>query len=67
MIPQAPTLNRVTWEQMEDYTRKLVEQGNEWAYVIAGASGSGGAALMGVLHIPELMVKLQCRLTLGKL
>ncbi len=41
MIPQAPSNNRITWENLESYTRKSVEDGNE-AYVIAGVYGSGG-------------------------
>jgi len=40
MIPQSPNLNRITWENLESYCRKLVNEGKE-AYVIAGPLGSG--------------------------
>ena len=46
MMPQAPNNNRVTWENLESYTRKLVREGNE-AYIIAGAFGSGGTGANG--------------------
>lgn len=47
-IPQAPKNNQETWANLEDYTRRLVEQGNE-VYVImenygTGGTGSNGAA-----------------------
>jgi len=48
MMPQAPNNNRITWENLESYTRKLVESGNE-AYVIAGAIGTGGTGINGGL------------------
>ena len=41
MIPQSPHLNRITWVALEEYCRKLVQQGNE-LYIIAGGYGSGG-------------------------
>ncbi|WP_026461250.1 DNA/RNA non-specific endonuclease [Adhaeribacter aquaticus] len=41
MIPQAPTNNRETWENLESYTRRLVQAGNE-VYVIMGNYGKGG-------------------------
>lgn len=41
MIPQAPQNNQQTWKNLEDYTRKLVNDGNE-AYVICGSYGQGG-------------------------
>lgn len=41
MIPQAPRNNQVTWANLEEYTRKLVRDGNE-VYVIMGAYGTGG-------------------------
>ncbi len=43
IIPQAPYNNQVTWAQLEDYTRTLVNQGNE-LYIIAGNYGEGGVA-----------------------
>ncbi|WP_262707818.1 DNA/RNA non-specific endonuclease [Larkinella rosea] len=34
IVPQAPRLNRGSWNQLEGYTRKLIEGGNE-AYILA--------------------------------
>ena len=42
IVPQAPQFNRQSWRLLEEYTRTLVEMGNE-CYIIAGASGRGGA------------------------
>jgi endonuclease G len=41
IVPQAPTHNRQAWRLLEEYARKLVEQGNE-LYIIAGTAGKGG-------------------------
>jgi endonuclease G len=46
MIPQAPDNNRNTWANLEDYTRDLVDQGQE-VYVIMGNYGSGGTGSNG--------------------
>ncbi|MDQ3290712.1 MAG: DNA/RNA non-specific endonuclease [Bacteroidota bacterium] len=46
MIPQAPDNNRNTWANLEEYTRSLVEQGQE-VYVIMGNYGSGGTGSNG--------------------
>lgn len=46
IMPQAPNLNRVTWANMEDYTRTLINAGNE-LYIIAGGYGSGGTGSNG--------------------
>jgi len=46
MIPQAPKNNQETWANLEDYTRKLVANGNE-VYVIMGSYGVGGTGSMG--------------------
>jgi endonuclease G len=46
IIPQAPKNNQETWGNLEDYTRKLVEQGNE-VYVIMGNYGVGGEGTYG--------------------
>lgn len=43
IIPQAPYNNQVTWAALEDYTRVLVNAGNE-LYIIAGNYGEGGIA-----------------------
>ncbi|HAS46271.1 MAG TPA: DNA/RNA non-specific endonuclease [Microscillaceae bacterium] len=46
MIPQAPSNNRETWRQLEEYCRDLVEAGNE-LYIIAGGYGQGGTGSNG--------------------
>lgn len=46
MIPQAPNNNQQTWGNLEDYTRTLVNSGNE-VYVIMGSYGSGGTGTNG--------------------
>jgi len=48
MMPQAPNNNRITWENLESYTRQLLNRGNE-AYVIAGTFGTGGSGTNGGL------------------
>ncbi len=49
IVPQAPTNNQVTWANLEDYTRTLVQAGNE-LYVIAGNYGEGGIATGGLTN-----------------
>lgn len=46
MIPQAPNNNQRTWANLEEYTRKLVQQGNE-VYVTMGVYGTGGTGSKG--------------------
>lgn len=46
MIPQAPDHNRTTWADLEDYTRTLVDAGQE-VYVIMGNYGVGGTGSNG--------------------
>ena len=41
IVPQAPTLNRQSWKNLEDYARGLLAQGNE-LYIIAGTYSKGG-------------------------
>lgn len=41
MQPQTPNLNQKTWKYLEDYTRELVNKGNE-AYIYAGCYGDKG-------------------------
>lgn len=43
IVPQAPNNNQITWANLEDYSRSLVQAGNE-IYVIAGSYGEGGIA-----------------------
>lgn len=46
MIPQAPNNNQQTWGNLEDYTRSLVNSGNE-VYVVMGVYGTGGTGSNG--------------------
>lgn len=46
MVPQAPNNNRITWEHLEDYCRKLIDQGNE-LYITCGPLGQGGNGSLG--------------------
>jgi endonuclease G len=46
IMPQAPNLNRVTWVDLEDYCRTLINSGNE-LYIMAGGYGSGGTGSNG--------------------
>ncbi len=46
IVPQAPNLNRNTWENLESYCRDLVKAGNE-LYIYAGTYGTGGSGSEG--------------------
>ena len=46
IIPQAPTLNRGVWKDLESYCRDLVQAGNE-LYIIAGGYGTGATGSKG--------------------
>ena len=46
IIPQAPNNNQQTWGNFEDYTRSLVNAGNE-VFVVMGSYGSGGTGSKG--------------------
>ncbi|NLR62573.1 DNA/RNA non-specific endonuclease [Chitinophaga polysaccharea] len=46
MMPQAPNNNQKTWANLENYTRGLVNAGNE-VYVIDGSYGQGGTGSLG--------------------
>lgn len=46
MLPQSPNLNQITWNNMENYERALVNQGNE-LYIYCGGYGSGGTGSAG--------------------
>lgn len=46
MIPQAPNNNQITWNDLEDYSRSLVNSGNE-LYIISGPYGQGGTSAKG--------------------
>lgn len=51
IIPQAPQNNREVWRELEEYSRKLVNQGKE-LYIIAGGVGSK-ATLQGKITVPQ--------------
>jgi endonuclease G len=46
MVPQAPDNNQGYWAQLENYSRTLVNQGNE-LYIISGSYGQGGSGSNG--------------------
>jgi endonuclease G len=46
MIPQAPMNNQRTWNHLEEYSRDLVQAGNE-VYVLMGSYGKGGIGANG--------------------
>jgi len=46
MIPQAPNNNQQTWQNLETYSRTLVDAGNE-LYIISGPYGIGGTGSNG--------------------
>jgi len=46
ITPQAPNLNEIVWENLEDYCRTLASQGNE-CYIISGGYGQGGSGSNG--------------------
>jgi hypothetical protein len=47
MVPQAPDLNRGTWEKLEEYCRSQAHDGDETLYVVAGPAGKGGVGSEG--------------------
>jgi endonuclease G len=47
IFPQAPQNNQGVWENLETYTRSLINLGNEM-YVITGTYGEGGVATGGL-------------------
>lgn len=62
MIPQAPTLNRGVWQELESYCRQLVEEGNE-LYITAGGYGIGATGSQGyktVLATGKVKPPTQC-------
>ena len=46
MIPQAPKNNQITWANLENYCRTLINAGNE-LYIISGPYGQGGTGSSG--------------------
>jgi endonuclease G len=46
MMPQAPNNNQGPWAQLEEYSRQLVDEGNE-LYIIMGGAGQGGVGSNG--------------------
>jgi endonuclease G len=46
MIPQSPNNNQITWAALENYSRTLMDQGNE-LYIIMGIYGRGGTGSAG--------------------
>ena len=47
IIPQAPTHNRETWGNLEEYIRYLVDKQGQECYIIMGSYGTGGTGSSG--------------------
>ena len=52
IIPQSPDNNRETWRELEQYSRELVQQGNE-LYIIAGGYRKKATLAKGKVTIPS--------------
>ncbi|GGA33060.1 DNA/RNA non-specific endonuclease [Okeania sp. KiyG1] len=52
IIPQSPKNNRETWRELEQYSRELVQQGNE-LYIIAGGYRKKATLAKGKVTIPS--------------
>lgn len=52
MIPQAAANNREVWNELEQYSRELVEQGKE-LYIIAGGEGKKEVIGRGKVTVPQ--------------
>jgi endonuclease G len=62
IIPQAPKNNQETWANLEDYTRRLVQDGHE-VYVVMGGYGLAGTGSNGsVKKIDEGRVTVPARI-----
>lgn len=46
IVPQAPNHNQGIWRELEEYCRKLVDEGNE-LYIVSGNYGKGGTGIKG--------------------
>lgn len=57
MAPQAPSLNRGLWEEIEVATRNLAEQDGELFVVTGPIFGVGSALLNGRVRVPTAMFK----------
>ncbi len=64
MIPQAPNNNQQTWAALENYSRTLINAGNE-LYIISGVYGAGGTSSKGTFEklgsgvtVPSLVWKI---------
>lgn len=72
IVPQAPAFNRQSWRLLEEYARKLVEQGNE-LYVVTGTFGQGGegdngknnSIASGAITVPAVLWKVLVVLPVG--
>jgi endonuclease G len=47
MVPQAPDLNRHTWEKLESYCRDQARERESELYIVAGPAGQGGTGADG--------------------
>ena len=57
ILPQAPDNNRNTWENLESFSRDLVNQGHV-LYIIAGGDGDNGTIAKGKVAVPRYTWKI---------
>lgn len=57
ILPQAPDNNRNTWENLESFSRDLVEKGHV-LYIIAGGDGDNGTIARGKIAVPRYTWKI---------
>ncbi len=57
IFPQAPSVNTGYWSRLEDYSRSLVNQGNE-LYIISGIYGQKELIANGKIAVPSQMYKI---------
>jgi endonuclease G len=57
VVPQAPNNNRGTWEQLESFSRTLVNKGHV-LYIIAGGDGENGTIANGKILVPRYTWKI---------
>ncbi len=64
MIPQAIENNSGPWNNLEDYSRSLLQSGNE-LYIFSGGHGNRGTIAQGRIVIPEVTWKVIMVLPIG--
>jgi len=65
ILPQAPDNNRNTWENLESFSRDLVNKGHV-LYIIAGGDGDNGTIAKGKVAVPRYTWKIIVVMPKGK-